>query len=226
VERPPFSFVIPVLNEQDSIVSLLQNLTHQYPECELVVVDGGSSDETVARALPLCSNLLTGPPSRATQMNLGARAASGRYIFFLHADTLPSSDMAQLSTVLATRPRWGFFRARLSGERWVYRVIESAMNLRSRITRVATGDQTLFVYRDVLAETGGYADIPLMEDIEFCKRLRRLYPPAIISQPVVTSSRRWETRGVCRTVLQMWALRLAYVLGVSPHRLWQHYYGR
>jgi rSAM/selenodomain-associated transferase 2 len=226
VESPPFSFVIPVLNEQDSIASLLQNLAQQYPECELVVVDGGSSDETVARALPLCSNLLTGPPGRASQMNLGARAASGCHIFFLHADTLPSSNLAQLSAVLATRPRWGFFRAQLSGEHWIYRVIESGMNLRSRITRVATGDQTLFVDRDLLAQTGGYADIPLMEDIEFCKRLRRLYSPTIISQPVVTSSRRWETRGVCRTVLQMWALRLAYMLGVSPQRLWQYYYGR
>ena len=225
-KSPAFSFVIPVLNEQEGIAGLLHKLAGLFPDSEFVVVDGGSSDDTVARALPLCSSLLTCPPGRARQMNLGAGVASGDYILFLHADSLPTVDGETLSRALVGGPSWGFCRARLSGRAPIYRVIETAMNIRSRCTRIATGDQMLFVRRDFFARAGGFADIPLMEDIELSKRLRRHSAPRIIQQPVLSSSRRWETRGVLRTVVQMWALRLGYVLGVAPERLWGHYYGR
>jgi len=226
VTSPSVTFVIPVLNEQDRIGSLLRRLAAHYPDCERLVVDGGSRDNTVAEALPQCDSLLIGPAGRALQMNLGARAASGDYLFFLHADSWPTLGNRALQACLRQQPAWGYCRVQLSGRNPAFRVIAWAMNVRSRLTRVATGDQMIFLQRKVLDETGGYAAIPLMEDIEYCKRLRRRCAPRIIWQPVETSSRRWEEGGIVRTVMRMWALRLGYFLGVQPQRLWHYYYGR
>lgn len=219
-------FIIPVLNEQDCIGDLLAYLREHFPDSELTVVDGGSQDRTVAAALPLCTRLLTAPPGRAAQMNLGGRASSCDYLCFLHADSRPGVSAGQLQTYLSAAPLWGFCRVRLSGSRPVFRVIEWCMNLRSRLTSVATGDQMLFLQRAVFERGGGFDDIPLMEDVAYCKRLRRLARPLLIAEPVLSSSRRWEQRGVLRTVLSMWGLRLAYFWGVSPGRLWHYYYGR
>lgn len=221
---PACSFIIPVLNEAGQVAGQLRHLRRQYPDAELVVVDGGSRDATVARARPLCDQLLETLPGRARQMNLGGRAAGGDYLFFLHADSMPGVSAARLQTLLRGAPSWGFCRVRLSGVRWSFRVIESGMNLRSRLTRVATGDQMLFLARELFQRTGGFAPIPLMEDVEYCKRLRRCAAPLIIEDPVLTSSRRWENGGVASTVLRMWALRLAWFAGVSPRRLHRHYY--
>ena len=220
------AFVIPVLNEQDRIGGLLRQLGERYPEAELVVVDGGSKDRTVATALPLCTRLLIGEPGRAAQMNLGGRSCSADYLCFLHADSLPGVSAARLQSYLDKSPQWGFCRVRLSGRRPVFRVIEWFMNLRSRLTAVATGDQMLYLHRSLFEHSGGFDSIPLMEDVAYSKRLRRLARPLVIAEPVLSSSRRWEQRGVLRTVLSMWGLRLAYVVGVSPARLWQYYYGR
>ena len=219
-------FVIPVLNEQDRIADLLLQLRASFPNSELVVVDGGSIDRTVAAAMPLCTRLLVGEPGRASQMNLGGRASNADYLCFLHADSLPEVSCVSLQGYLAARPLWGFCRVRLDGARPVFRVIEWFMNLRSRLTAVATGDQMMFLQRALFEQTGGFDPIPLMGDVAYSKRLRRLARPAVIPEPVVSSSRRWEQRGVGRTVLSMWGLRLAYFAGVSPRRLWHHYYGR
>lgn len=223
---PAVSFVIPVLNEQATIGDLLQDMRGRYPDAELIVVDGGSCDQTAAIAMPLCDQFLLGEPGRALQMNLGARVASGQYLCFLHADSRPGCSAIQLQQYLKQQPQWGFCRVRLSGERGIFRLIEWCMNQRSRITRVATGDQMLFTHQQFFLGLGGYAEIPLMEDVALCKSMRRQSAPLVIAEPVVTSSRRWEEGGVLITVLRMWALRLGYVLGVSPQRLWQHYYAR
>lgn len=220
------SFVIPTLNEQASIADLLNLLAALYPQSERIVVDGGSDDDTVAIARPLCHTLLTCQSSRALQMNHGAAVAISDYVFFLHADSRPTVSAQALTEILVTQPAWGFCRSRLDSNRSAFRIIERAMNIRSRLTSIATGDQMLFVRADMLTDVGGFANIPLMEDVELCKRLRKRHSPAIIASPVLSSSRRWEARGIVRTVVQMWALRLAYVCGVSPARLWQHYYGR
>ncbi len=217
------SFVIPVLNEASVIGPLLEKLASDFPDSQRVVVDGGSSDGTVMAARLAGSRLLSSAPGRAVQMNAGARIASGAYIFFLHADTLPTITAAQLQECLAGGPQWGFFRVRLSGSSWMFRTIERAMNLRSRVSGIATGDQMIFIRRELFEQTGGFAAIPLMEDIEYCKRLRREAPPLVISQAVETSSRRWEQRGVVSTIVRMWSLRLAYFLGVSPRCLREHY---
>jgi len=219
-------FIIPVLDEQERIEGLLHHLAERYPTAGRIVVDGGSRDRTVALAMPLATRLLITGPGRAAQMNLGGRVSTADYLFFLHADCLPGVADESLQARLAGKPGWGFCRVRLSGGSLAYRVIEWFMNRRSRFTRVATGDQMLFLQRELFEQTGGFDRIPLMEDVAYCKRLRRLCRPLVIAEPVVTSSRRWEQRGVWRTVLSMWALRLAYFLGASPRRLWQFYYGR
>jgi rSAM/selenodomain-associated transferase 2 len=217
------SFIIPTLDEQEGIVELLRRLRDRFPASELIVVDGGSGDDTVARAMPLCDQLLIGDRGRALQMNLGARVAAGDYLCFLHADSFPGCDESLLSWYLERGPGWGFCRVRLSGSHWLFRVIEWFMNHRSRLTRVGTGDQMLFLSRDLFRETGGFDAIPLMEDVAYCKRLRRLDKPLIVAEPVTTSSRRWEEQGIAATVVRMWLLRLAYALGASPARLRRYY---
>lgn len=221
----PVSFVIPVLNEAAVLPDLLQSLRRAFPHAELVVVDGGSADDSAALAQALCDRLLHSLPGRARQMNVGAGAARGDYLLFLHADSLPRFAEDALQQVLAERPGWGFCRLQLSGGDWRFRVIGRMINWRSRLTRVATGDQMLFVARDLFRASGGFDEIPLMEDVAYSKRLRRLMPPRILHQAITTSSRRWRDRGVLRTVLHMWLLRLAFVCGVSPERLHRSYYG-
>ena len=220
------SFVIPVLDEALGISTLLRDLRERYPGCEIIVVDGGSSDQTVALAMPLCDQLLIGEAGRAGQMNLGAQVATSEYLMFLHADSFPGISAVRLERLLQQQPSWGFCQVRLSGTRPVFRVIEWAINLRSRLSRVGTGDQMLFLRRELFRQTGGFDPIPLMEDVAYCKRLRRVVRPKVIAEPVTTSSRRWEEYGVARTVLRMWLLRLAYFFGVSPSSLWRYYYGR
>ncbi|MEH6588282.1 MAG: TIGR04283 family arsenosugar biosynthesis glycosyltransferase [Halioglobus sp.] len=219
------SFVIPTLNEAAGILQLLADLRARFPDAQLIVVDGGSSDGTADLATPLCDILINSAAGRALQMNRGALEASGQYILFLHADSQPSVDADTLQRYLADTPAWGFCRVRIDGDSAVFRMISFFMNWRSRLTRVATGDQMLFIHRDLLQRAGGFDEIPLMEDVAFSKRLRALASPRLIAEPVTTSSRRWQEAGVLRTILQMWCLRLAYFLGVSPRRLWRYYYG-
>lgn len=221
----PVSFVIPVLDEAAVLPGLLAGLRRAFPRAELVVVDGGSVDGSARLAEPLCDRVLHSAPGRAAQMNAGARSARGDYLLFLHADSMPGITEDRLQAALADRPCWGFCRLRLAGEDWRFRVISRFINGRSRLTRIATGDQMLFVSRRLFDQSGGFDEIPLMEDVAYSKRLRRLAPPRILAEPVTTSSRRWRERGVARTVLQMWALRLAFFCGVSPQRLHRHYYG-
>jgi len=217
------TFVIPVLNEEGNIGPLLRSLKISYPGSECVVVDGGSTDGTVAEAQGAQAIVHHSVPGRALQMNAGAQLATKPYLFFLHADTLPSISDAQLQACLNAQPQWGFFKVRLSGSPWLLRVVERAMNTRSKLSRVATGDQMIFVLRELFEKTGGYRPIPLMEDVEYCKRLRHIAAPLVVSHAVETSSRRWERQGVVSTVVQMWGLRLAYFLGISPVRLKNYY---
>jgi rSAM/selenodomain-associated transferase 2 len=220
------AFVIPVLNEAAGIAAVLETLKQRYPGASICVVDGGSSDTTVKQVLRCNTQLLLGESGRSSQMNLGGFACTADYLVFLHADTVPGCSWQELQNTLAAKPEWGFCRVRLSGSSLSFRVIEWFMNQRSRLTRVATGDQMLFVRSDVFVSLDGFAALPLMEDIELSKRLRARSAPAIVNTPVLTSSRRWEQAGVVRTVLTMWVLRLAYVCGASPLALARYYHGR
>ncbi len=228
-QRFLLSVIIPVWREAETIESTLlalQSLRSQGREegnkerHEIIVVDGGSDDATASLAKPLCDQVIVSEPGRAVQMNTGAAAASGNVLLFLHADTLlPSSALDRLAEFAASPAVWGRFDVRLSGQRRLFRVIGWFMNSRSRLTGIATGDQAMFVRRSVFDELGGFAPVPLMEDVELSSRLKRLSRPFCISDPVVTDSRRWQKHGPWRTVFLMWRIRWRYWRGESPEAL-------
>jgi rSAM/selenodomain-associated transferase 2 len=217
------SIVVPVLNEAarigDALAALapLRTAGHQ-----VIVVDGGSSDGSAALAAPLADMVLAAPAGRARQMNAGAGAAAGEGLVFLHADTSLPPDAPMLVARALRERAWGRFDVRIEGRAAALPVIAFFMNLRSRLTGIATGDQALFVRR---AEFRGFPEIALMEDIAFSKAMKRVSPPACLRERVSTSGRRWERHGVLRTVLLMWRLRLAYFLGASPEQLARRYAG-
>jgi len=222
---PRISVIVPVLNEGESIGATLRSLqAWRSKGAEIIVVDGGSSDDTVAQARDVCDRVLDSPRGRARQMNAGAAVARGRLLIFLHADTQLPDDAFAMLDALADAPRlWGRFDVRIDGAHPFLPVIAAAMNRRSRWSGVATGDQAMFVSRELFSLIGGFPDIALMEDVALSKRLRRLCPPRCLRAQVLTSGRRWLRGGVLRTVLLMWGLRLAYVLGVPPATLARWY---
>lgn len=222
------SFIVPTLNEQSFIrktLSDLRNLSGPI-QIEVVVVDGGSQDQTVMLAEPLCDQLLSRSPGRALQMNQGASVAKGEWLLFLHADTQLPEDFTILwrDQVVSGGCDWGRFDIRLNGDQRMFRLIEKMINLRSRLTGIATGDQGIFIKRELFEQVGGFASIPLMEDIDICKRLKKTGHPLCLRSRLVTSSRYWERGGIWATIILMWKLRLLYFLGVSPQRLVQLYY--
>jgi len=223
------SIVIPTLDEGVSIGTCLARLQAlRAAGVEVIVVDGGSGDGTREVAAPFADRVIEAPRGRASQMNAGARASTGGVLLFLHADTLlPEGAAMALSSGLDRRQRaWGRFDVRIEGEHPLLPVVAFFMNVRSRLTGIATGDQAIFVRRAAFEQVGGFPAIPLMEDIAITKALKRVSPPACLRERVVTSGRRWEKRGTLRTILLMWRLRLAYALGADPARLAQRYDGR
>ena len=224
--RRHISIVIPALNEAAAITRTLQRLQAMRGRGhEVIVVDGGSGDDTVARAEPLADRILHSERGRAAQMNAGAAAAMGDIVWFLHADTLApdNGDLHVLAALADPTSLWGRFSVRLSGRHLLFRFIEAMMNLRSCLSGIATGDQGIFVRRGTFTAVGGYPRQPLMEDIALSRRLRRLGRPRCLRSRLVTSSRRWGQRGVVRTVMLMWRLRFLYMLGADPARLARQY---
>ena len=215
------SIVVPVLDEAEGIAAHLAALAPLRANgAEVIVVDGGSTDATCELAEPLSDRVVVAPRGRATQMNAGAALASGDVLVFLHADTrLPVEADRLIAAALTAARRWGRFDVAIEGRHALLPLVAGLMNLRSRATGIATGDQAIFVTREAFREVRGYPDIPLMEDIALSCALKRLSRPACIAQRVTTSGRRWERSGVLRTIATMWRLRLAFFLGASPRRL-------
>lgn len=220
------SIVIPVLDEAAGIVRLLQGLSQaRAAGVQIIVADGGSADSTVSLALPLCDVLVNAPRGRASQMNAGARQANGEILLFLHGDTqLPDGWMKKLRKAMADRKhQWGRFDVRITGRSPMLAIIGAMMNLRSRLTGIATGDQAMFMRRAAFETMGGFPEIALMEDIAMSGKLKRLSAPLCMREQVATSGRRWDTHGAWRTIWRMWRLRLAYFLGADPAELARQY---
>ncbi|HEV8553716.1 MAG TPA: TIGR04283 family arsenosugar biosynthesis glycosyltransferase [Casimicrobiaceae bacterium] len=220
------SVIVPTLNEAQGIGAYLWALQPlRRRGNEVIVVDGGSSDDTPGLAAPLADRVISARRGRASQMNTGARYAHGNVLLFLHADTrLPECAESLLANELADeRWMWGRFDVAIESAHPLLPVVAWFMSRRSRLTGIVTGDQAMFVRRQAFATVGGFPDLPLMEDIALSRRLKCLGRPLCLNERAITSGRRWEQRGVLRTIVLMWRLRAGYWLGADPSRLAQAY---
>jgi rSAM/selenodomain-associated transferase 2 len=223
--KPALSVVMPALNEAAGIAATLAALQPLRARgVEIVLADGGSTDGTAQLAAPWVDAVTTSPRGRAVQMNAGAALARADAMLFLHADTRlpPLADVLVLQA-LAGGADWGRFDVRIAGRPWMLHVVATLMNLRSRLSGIATGDQAMFITRAAFDRVGGFPVQPLMEDIELSRRLKRMSRPACLRARVCTSGRRWEQRGVWRTIVLMWRLRWRYWRGDSAAQLAEAY---
>ncbi len=216
-KRKPFSIVMPVLNEELSIETCLTGLQEYRNQAEIIVVDGGSSDNTRALALPLADRVIPAERGRAKQMNAGAYYANGDILVFLHADTLlPANALTCINAHKGNQRLWGRFDIQLTGRHPIIKIVALSMNWRSRFTGISTGDQAIFVSKVLFDAVGGYPEIALMEDISLSQRLKRFASPVCLKEKVCSSARRWEQFGVFKTILLMWSLRLRFFFGADP----------
>ena len=224
--EPDISIIIPTLNEAellDTSLTRLFSIPAVKQHCEVIVCDGGSRDDSAEIAKSHNCRLVLSPAGRALQMNNASKIARGNTLLFLHADSqLPENFHDEINS----GAEWGFFQLRLSHQAFIYRAIETCINLRTQISKVAGGDQGLYFQRCFFHSIGGFPQISLMEDIAISKRARRLHAPKVVKQSLISSTRRWQEKGVLRTVFLMWSLRLAFWLGVNPRHLHRIYYQR
>lgn len=219
------SVVIPVLNEKDDLPCTLKAMAEFPGLYEIIIVDGGSTDgtrESLSDHLPAHARMIDGPRGRGTQLNAGARSATGDVVLFVHADTrLPANAAQQISEAMSEAQvvGGGFCVRFLEHKPWFLRLVAAGINFRTRLFRSPTGDQAIFSRQDAFGAVGGFAEWPIFEDVDFVRRLKRQGRFAIIKSRVATSARRYTTRGVLRTVFLMYALRIAFWLGVSPFHL-------
>lgn len=219
------SVIVPVFNEADTLAeSLTQVRAALHAGDELIVVDGDSTDDSVGIARQIADTVLTSEPGRSAQMNAGAVCATGVWLWFVHADTVLDSRHREALDEVPSTGQWGRFDVRLSNPRFLFRVIASMMNWRSRLSGIATGDQAMFVRREVFRELGGFPAQPLMEDIALSRMLRAQSRPLCLRPPLMTSSRRWDANGPWHTIWLMWVLRFRYWRGASPEALHRDYY--
>lgn len=220
-----YTIIIPTFNEEAEIKACLRQLQVLRTQgFEVIVVDGGSFDKTPQLVEGHCDQFILFRRGRAAQMNAGAQQAKGEIIFFVHVDSrLPEKFSELISSIESDTLFWGRFDVKLSGKHWSYRLIESMMNLRSRLTGIATGDQVIFMSKKLYRDVNGFPEIELMEDIAMSQKLRKICLPLCLRQKVLTSTRRWERNGIINTIFKMWWLRFSYFIGVDPVRLFKQY---
>ena len=219
------SIIVPMLNEEGNLKRLIKTLNALTPPpFEVIFVDGGSQDDSYPIAAASGFIALKNSQGRAQQQNAGANVATGQILLFLHADTLlPNDALLTVENALNSPHIWGRFDVRLASPLRMLRVVAYMINLRSRWSGIATGDQAIFVLKDYFTQIGGFPVQPLMEDIALSKRLNAIQHPICLRQTVLTSARRWEQRGVWRTIMLMWRIRFLYWLGVPADKLVQGY---
>ncbi|MGO9059600.1 MAG: TIGR04283 family arsenosugar biosynthesis glycosyltransferase [Candidatus Binataceae bacterium] len=219
------SIIVPMLNEQQSIAATLSALRAGAPDAEIIVVDGGSDDDSPRVARDRCDILLEAPRGRANQLNAGAARASAEVLAFVHADTIvPRTFAADIAAAMRNPAvAGGRFDLLLDNPALPYRLIGWLISVRSRLSKTGTGDQAIFVRRAVFERLGGFPNIEICEDLDFARKLKRAGPVACLRSRVVTSARRWQRAGLLRTVVRMWTIRLGYLAGVPPARLRRWY---
>ena len=220
------SIIVPVLNESAQLPDLLVHLLeYKKVGCDIILVDGGSTDQSVEQAEALGFSVLRSEKGRAIQMNTGAKSARGDILLFLHADTrLPENAVQVIERAFEDKnAQWGRFNIRITGQAFMLKVVAWFMNHRSRLSSIVTGDQAIFVRRDMFEKMGGFPVQALMEDIEFSIRLKGMRKPIALQEKVRTSGRRWEQKGIWRTIFLMWSLRFAYWRGASAEELASKY---
>jgi rSAM/selenodomain-associated transferase 2 len=221
------SIVIPVLNEAEQLSDKLMALQHLRDRCQLILVDGGSTDNSRLMAEPWVDKFVSSSPGRAIQMNTGVAQADADLLLFLHIDTqLPDGAIELMIKSVNNGYLWGRFDVVFDTTQVMFKVIAFFMNHRSRLTGIATGDQCLFLTRQVFQLVGGFPQIALMEDVAMSAKLKKLGKPACLKAKVITSARRWQQHGIFKTILLMWRLRLAYFFGADPNNLATRYYRR
>lgn len=216
------SVVIPTLDEAANIAAAVGSALDA-GATEIIIADGGSRDETISLAKQAgATQIVQSDPGRGIQLKRGAAAASGRFVLFLHADNRLTPDCLQ-QICQCGEPAWGAFRQNIDAAGLAYRLLEHGNALRVRVRKMPFGDQAVFVSREVLQQYGSFAEIPLMEDVELARRLRREARPVLLPGPVMVDARRWQHRGVIRQTLRNWCVQVAYALGTSPERLSRWY---
>ncbi len=219
------SVIVPMLNEASAIARTLEAIRTGAPQAEIIVVDGGSNDGSAEIARPRCDLVVEAPRGRALQMNSGAARSSGDALVFVHADTMvPTTFAREIETALAdSEIVGGRFDVRLDDDHPLCKLIGALISIRSRISRTGTGDQAIFARREIFEGIGGFPDLPICEDLDFARRLKRAGRVACLRTEVITSARRWKKGGIMRTILRMWTIRSLYLAGVSPMRLARMY---
>lgn len=224
---PKLSIIIPCYNDGEALARLLKQLSeYELKNSEIIVINSGQETLSELQASYSHIQFFYSKAGRAKQMNKGAKLANGAFLIFLHADTILSDNFQYSLTdiVKTTTPSWGFFQLNLSNQHWPYRMITWCINKRSKLTSIGTGDQCLWISKELLGSDSPFPELPLMEDVAFCKKLRRLTKPTIQNSPVTASSRRWEENGIFKTILLMWLLRFSFFIGIPTKYLAKLYY--